>query len=107
MAKYVAHHGISRAAGYFSRKLGVHISTSTLQYIRDCYIRELNKKQAQEEDDDPITSLPLRKRGRRLMIGEVVDSKVQAYLKKVHYYCSYHAVIFYSKFVCIQSSLMI
>ena len=83
VAKYARNHGITRAAGHFTRIFGTHVSTSTVQYIRDAYSRQLREKRARDEENENITSLPCLKRGRRLLTGETIDSRVQAYLKKV------------------------
>ncbi len=81
IAKYAGQHGVTRAAGYFSKKLEVNISTSTVQYIRLAYDREKKEKRARNEGD-AITMLPCKKRGRHLFVGEIIDSQVQQYLQK-------------------------
>ena len=56
-----------------------YISESTVRSIRDVY--KDHKRNQQDEGD--IQFLPVKKRGRSVLLGEDVDMKVQAYLKKV------------------------
>ena len=52
---------------------------TTIRSIRDSYRQELKRKR----DDGDIDALPLKKRGRRLLLGEDLDHMVQSYLKKI------------------------
>ena len=80
MGKYASHHGVAAAARHFTRKLGGNVSVSTVHSIKKAYIETL-KRNADNEGD--ITALPLKKRGRPLMLGEELDKSVQVYLRKV------------------------
>ena len=71
-----------RPTSYRSRKTGFHVSTSTVQYFRLAYQHEAKEKKARDEEE--ITRLLCRKRGRTFLIGEKIDSQVQSCLKKVH-----------------------
>ena len=51
-----------------------------MQSIRQAYERE---KRTRGDGSQDITSLPCKKRGRHLLIGETVDKQVQEYLRKV------------------------
>ena len=46
------------------------------------YKVEVQRRQ-REDDDVEVQELPSKKRGRSLLLGDVLDSKVQAYLKKI------------------------
>ena len=52
--------------------------------IKNVYIEELGVKWRNEgEDTGEFSSLPVKKRGRQLLLGHQLDLKVQLYLKKV------------------------
>ena len=74
--------GVAAAARYFSRKFGKEINESTVRSIGKAYKVELDRKRKQDDEGD-VKSLPVRKRGRSVLLGEDLDMKVQAYLKKV------------------------
>lgn len=78
-------HGVSASTKHFSRKFGgIKLSESTVRSISDAYKRELELKRKQAENDDAaLKSLPLKKRGRKVILGEDIDCKVQNYLLKV------------------------
>ena len=54
----------------------------TVHSIKKAYLEGMREKRAAEDDGD-VTVLPLKKRGRPVLLGEDLDSKVQLYLKKV------------------------
>ena len=82
IAKYAGEHGITRAAKYFSRKLGINVSKTTVHSIWKSYVLEVEGKRTRDDDDDLI-SLPHKKRGRRLLLGEKIDTHVQMYLSRL------------------------
>ena len=82
IARYACQHGAAAAARYFSKKLAKQVSESTVKSIKKAYIEELRKRAWTDEGED-VTSLPRKKRGRKLLLGEDLDSKVQTYLRKV------------------------
>ena len=53
-----------------------------MKSIKKAYVEELRKR-PRIDDGEAITALPTKKRGRRLLLGQDVDQKVQIYLKKV------------------------
>ena len=66
----------------FTRKLQSPISQSTVRSIRDAYRLEL-KQRRQSQDCEIVAKLPKKKQGRKLLIGENLDRKVQLYLSKL------------------------
>ena len=58
---------------------------STVRSISDAYKVELERERKQAENGDAVRlkSLPQKKRGRKVILGEDLDSKVQSYLYKV------------------------
>ena len=84
IGKYSLENGISAAQRKFSRKMGVKISLSTIQGIKDAYKKEMSRKRKASEDGDIlIKELPGKKRGSPLLLGESIDHVVQQYVLKL------------------------
>ena len=81
IGKYASYHGVAATARHFSRKLKKKVSESTARSIRDSYLIEAKRKRVEDLED--IEALPEKKRGRPLLLGDVLDEKVQLYLRKV------------------------
>lgn len=73
---------MAAATRHFSKQLRTKISESTVRSIKDTYMMEVNRKRKQHDDRD-VVSLPMKKRGRSLLLGEDLDKKVQLYLRNV------------------------
>ena len=82
IAKYAGYHGAAESARNFSRKLDRCLSVSTVKSIKKSYVEELRKR-ARTDDGDEIMILPVKKRGRKLLLGQDLDQMVQLYLRKV------------------------
>ena len=80
MGKYSSENGIHAAVRHFSLELGRNINPSTIRGFKKACLRERNRKRRAEEDDLTVTSLPTKKRGRPLLLGEEFERKVQLYL---------------------------
>lgn len=78
IGKYASHHGVAAASRHFTRKLGVSVGQSTVHSIKKAYIAK--KRSA---DDGDIVALPLKKRGRPLLLGEDFDKLVRTYVAKI------------------------
>ena len=50
--------------------------------IKVSYLEAVKNKRRSDSDDE-VTSLPLKKRGRPLLLGVDLETKVQMYLKKI------------------------
>jgi len=85
MGKYASHHGPRATARHFSRKLGENVSESTIRSIRSAYLEGINRKRPVEldEEEGEIVALPMKKRGRPVLLGRELDTLVQKYLRKV------------------------
>ena len=60
------------------------MSRSSAKSMKKAYEAELRKRRRCDVAGfEEITDLPVMKRGRKLLIGEDLDQKVQLYLKKV------------------------
>ena len=79
---YARLHGSSAATTYFSRKFGNKVSVNTVHSIKKGYEEEAKTK-LEADSDDEVKVIPFKKRGRPLLLGEELDTKVQLYLKKV------------------------
>ena len=81
MGRYASQHGVSAAAAHFSRKLKVKINRSTIYSIKKDYLESVREKR--KTDDNDVDELPERKSGRPLLLGDHLDTVVQAYLLKL------------------------
>ena len=70
------------AARRFSRKLDHDVSKSTVLSIKRAYLEGMKENRATDDGGD-LAVLPEKKRGRRVLLGDDLDLKVQMYLKKV------------------------
>ena len=82
MGKYTCQHGATAAAKYFPKKLGKAVSKTTVQSIKKTYTQE-QRKRPRGSDSAELEHLPPKKRGRKVMLGSDLDSKVQAYVHTV------------------------
>ena len=83
IGKYTSQHGPTAGAKYFSRTLKDHtVSKSIVHSIMKSYLDEI-KRRRRLDGSGEIECLRERKRGRPLLLGGVIDSKVEAYVKKV------------------------
>ena len=83
IGKYSCQYGAAAAARHFSKKLGSEVSESTVKSIKKAYLEELRKRPRTDDGGEPISALPVKKRGRKLLLGDDLDQKVQIYLRKV------------------------
>jgi len=77
--------GPSEAARRFSRNLGYSVNESTARRFKKLCDQERKTKRMKEEPED-IIELPLKKRGRPLLLGKSLDDQVQEYIMKLHEY---------------------
>ena len=82
IGNYSSQNGAAAAARYLSRKYKCTVSESTVKSIKKDYMKELRKR-PRRNNGEVTASLPTKKRGRKLLLGEDLDSKVQLYLKKI------------------------
>ena len=82
IGKYACQHGAAAAARHFTRKFKKRVSESTVKSIKQGYIKELLKR-PRADDGEELMAFPAKKRGRKLLLGDDLDHKVQVYLKKV------------------------
>ena len=67
------------AAARHSRKLEKQVSESTVKaIIKKCYVEQLQKR-PRTHDQEGLAAFPAKKRGRKVLLGEDLDHKVQVY----------------------------
>ena len=81
IGKYSTQHGAAATAKHSSKLWAVKIS-GTVKSIKKAYLDELRKR-PRSDDGGEMTALHPKKRGRKLLLGEDLDAKVQIYLRKV------------------------
>ena len=74
-------HISAAAARHFSKKMG-RIRKSTVKSIKADYLQEMKRKRSIGDVND-IEILPVKKRGRPVLLGEQLDKKLQLYLKEI------------------------
>ena len=82
IAKYACMHGVHAASIHFSKEYRSKISPSTIRSIKLAYLNHMRSRR-EVSPDRPITSLPPKKRGRPLLLGNKIDDQLQLYLRKV------------------------
>ena len=80
IGKYAAENGNTAASRHFSKDLEKPLSEGTIRGFKSKYLDELSRKRKANEDLT-TESLPDKKRGRPLLLGEELDHKVQAYVQ--------------------------
>ena len=78
IAKYACMQGAAAAAAarWYSNKLNEHISKSTVKTMKKQYEDELRKQQRTDDGED-LQVLLTKRQGRKLLLGEKLDSMVQ------------------------------
>ena len=67
----------------FSAKLKLNINESTVQCFKTAYLEEKRRKREFDGSDSEIKELHPRKRGRKVLLGEKMDTMVQCYITKM------------------------
>ena len=100
IGKYASINGNQAAIRHFSEKLGVELKVTTVQTWKGKYRSEISRKRkAGEEGDITVKSLPVKKRGRPLLLGEKLDSQVRSYIQTVRH--------IFDKFSIIDSEVLL
>ena len=79
---YACVHGAAAAARHFSKEMGKNMHLSTVKSIKSQYKDEL-KKQRADTGRSVVNSLPEKKCGRTLLLGDELDKKLQLYTKRI------------------------
>ena len=70
VGQYAAQNGVARALRHFQ---SLNLSESTVRYFRKLYLAEVSKR-AKAKDSTEVTHLDVAKRGRKVALGEKLDS---------------------------------
>ena len=82
VGKYAVEHGVVSAKRKFSLKFKIDINESTVRRFKTDYLHERRRKREADEEDE-IEYLPIKKRGRKVLIGQKMDAMVQDYIRKL------------------------
>ena len=82
VGRYAAENGVGAAVRHFAKELPKSLNESTVRGMKRRYLEELSRKRKAGENPT-VESLPQRKRGRPLMLGDTLDQKIQAYLRAI------------------------
>lgn len=84
IGEYASLNGNQAAVRHFSMKLGVQLKVTTIQTWKTRYLAEIaRQRRAGEHGDLTVKSLPTKKCGRPLLLGDELDSQVQKYIQTV------------------------
>ena len=87
IAKYALWHGNKAAIRHFSKELGKEIKDSSVCMWKKKYSAELKRTVSKRDSDEKgevcVKSLPVKRRGRPLLLGENLDTAVKNYIKAV------------------------
>ena len=81
VARYALESGNKRAIVKYSKQWGVDLKKSTVRTWKTKYTEGLRKRKPTEPL--PIKALPDRKQGRPLLLGDELDTAVQAYVESI------------------------
>ena len=75
--------GATAAARHFSKKLGYTMNKSMVRGLKQAYLTERRQKRLMEDEDLTVHELPMKKKGRPLLLGKKLDDAVQEYILKL------------------------
>ncbi len=76
IARYASDHGVARAARHFSSVLSHPVNKSKVRSMQKKYLQKIK----QQSCEVSLVSLPRRKRGRSLLIGDTLDHMIRNYI---------------------------
>ena len=84
VSRYAVLHGNKAAVRHFSKTLGTELKESTVSTWKKKYLVEVKLIQSKEgRGAAEVKALPLKKRGRPLLLGSKLDEDVQKYIRAV------------------------
>ena len=69
IGKHALENGVMAAKRNFSKKLQMDINESTVRRFKEAYLKERSRKRQVEDDDVSVNELPVKKRGRKVVLG--------------------------------------
>lgn len=82
VGKYALEHGVMSAKRKFSLKFKMDINESTVRRFKTAYLHEKRKRREDDEEEE-IQHLPVKKRGRKVVLGQKMDIMVQEYIRRL------------------------
>ena len=79
IAQYACEHGNKAAMEHFTCQLGLDVKKSSVSTWKMKYLAEV-KHRVKIGESAVVKRLPIKKRGRPLLIGEKLDEEVKAYI---------------------------
>ena len=83
IARYALESGNKAAARFFSKELNITVKESSVSTWKKKYLTELREIKLKTGKTPEIERLPVKKRGRPLLLGEKLDQEVASYIKAV------------------------
>ena len=85
VAKYTVENGNQAAIRRYSKEFSIEIKESTLSTWKSKYLAEIERRHKEglcaTSGEIVVSSLPSKKRGRPLLLGEILDKQVQCYIR--------------------------
>ena len=82
IAQYACEHGNKAAMEHFTCQLGFDVKKSSVSTWKMKYLAEV-KRRVKIGESAVVKRLPVKKRGRPLLIGEKLDGEVKAYIRAI------------------------
>ena len=82
IAQYACEHGNKAAMEHFTCQLGFDVKKSSVSTWKMKYLAEV-KRRVKTGESAVVERLPVKKRGRPLLIGEKLDGEVKAYIRAI------------------------
>ena len=83
VGRYATENGVAAAVRHFAKELPKLLNESMVRGMKRRYLEELPRKRKAGENPT-VESLPQRKCGCPLMLGDTPNQKIQAYLRAIH-----------------------
>ncbi len=83
VGKYAVEHGVMSAKKKFSLMFKMDINESTVRRFKTDYLSERRKKRLADDEDEEITQLPVKKKGRKVVLGQKMYEIVQEYVRRL------------------------
>ena len=84
VTKYAVENGNQAAIRRYSKEFSIEIKESTLSTWKSKYLAEIERRHKEglcaTSGEIVVSSLPSKKRGRPLLLGEILDKQVQCYI---------------------------
>ena len=94
IGKHALENGVMAAKRKFSKKLQMDINESTVRCFKETYLKKRSRKRQVEDDDVSVNELPVKKRGRKVVLwtnngqhGSAVHFKTEGNTKCDKYSC--------------------